>query len=271
MVDTTLDRPIGAPAIVSEPWRLRWGAIFGGAFVALAIWFLLYVFGLAVGLISVDGETGRFHFPGLFIGIWAVISPIVALLVGGWVAARTAGPQDRVSGSLHGVVLWGFTTVLGVFAIWMLVSSIISGAMGLGQAVAGAIGHADGQMMNVQSQQLLEPINKRLTEAGQKPLTPEQLQATMKDVANRAAREGTVNRQMIEDALVANTGLQRQDVQQIAADIEQQVQQGLKEAQATAAKAAEQAGRAMWGLFFILLLSLIAAIVGAALGASGRR
>ena len=136
--------------------------------------------------------------------------------------------------------------------------------------MVGAVGQADGQMMDVQAEELLKPINQRLVEAGHEPLTAEELQATLRAVVDRAVREGSVDRRMIEDALVTNTDLQREDVQQIATDIEQQIQQRLEGAKAAAAKTAEQAGRAMWGLFFILLLGLVAAVGGAAAGASRR-
>lgn len=274
MVEVTTDASRRHPGVVThgasgdDPWRLRWGAIFGGAFVAIGLWVLMYVFGLAVGLVSANGETGQFNLPGVFIGIWAAISPLVALFVGGYVAARTAGAQDKMSGAIHGAVLWGLTTVMGIFMVWTLVSAIISGLAGLGQAAAGAAGQAVPQ---VQVGQMLEPVNKILQERGSPPLSQQELQTALQDVANRAIREGEVNSGMIEQALTANTKLQQQDVQAIASELEQQVKQTVKEAQDAAAKVAEQAGRGMWGLFFALLLGLISAVVGAVVGTSKRQ
>lgn len=265
----------GTGPLTENPWQLRWGAIFGGTFVALGLWALLYVFGLAVGLVVADGESGRFNFPGAFVGIWAAIAPLVALFVGGLIAARTAGPQDKVSGAIHGAVLWGLSTVLGAVAMWMMISALIAGAAGLGQRLAGAAGQADmqaiEQVLGVQAEQLLQPVNQRLQAEGHPPITAEQLQGTLKDVANRALREGGLNREIVEQALVANTQMQQQDVQQIAGDIEQQLQQTVQQLQSTAVSAAEQTGRAMWGLFFALLLGLISAVIGAVLGTSRRQ
>src|SRR5690606_31865586 len=155
------------------------------------------------------------------------------------------------------------------------ISALIAGAAGLGQRLAGAAGQADmqaiEQVLGVQAEQLLQPVNQRLQAEGHPPITAEQLQGTLKDVANRALREGGLNREIVEQELVANTQMQQQDGQQIAGDIEQQLQQTVQQLQSTAVSAAEQTGRAMWGLFFALLLGLISAVIGAVLGTSRRQ
>jgi hypothetical protein len=249
-----------------DPWQLHWGAIFGGAFVALGVWALLYVFGLAVGLVGADGDTGSFRIPTLFIGIWSIISPLIALLAGGYVAARTAGSQDRVSGALHGAVLWGLTMVLGMVAVWMLVTALISGLVGLGQSAAGAAGQVP--MPNIQASQLLEPVNRMLQERGLPPLSENELQAVAEDIGRRAVEEGRIDSRMIEQALTANTRLEQQDIREIAGEIERQIQQALGEGEQAVAAATEGTGQAMWGLFFVLLLGLAAAIGGAVMGIS---
>src|SRR5207248_11519006 len=83
--------------------RLSWGAIFGGTFVALGIWILLYAFGLAAGLTAVDpNNPGSARGAGIFTGVWGLIAPLVALFVGGFVASRSAGIFDRFAGGIHG-------------------------------------------------------------------------------------------------------------------------------------------------------------------------
>jgi fumarate reductase subunit D len=259
----------------SEPWRLRSGAIFGGALVALGLWALLYVFGLAVGLSSVDAGDGRFNFPAAFTGIWAVVTPLLALFIGGLVAARTAGAQDRLSGAIHGAVLWGLTTLLGAFAIWSLISLLAAGAAGLGRGAAGAAGQASpsgvGQALNIQTEQLLGPINQRLQEQGHPTITAQQLQAAAQDAANRMLMQGRVDRGIIEQSLAQNTQLDRQNLQQIAGDLEQQFNAAMGDVEAAAARAAEQTGKAMWGVFFALLLGLASSVFGAAVGTSRKQ
>ncbi|RFA25759.1 hypothetical protein CAI21_18515 [Alkalilimnicola ehrlichii] len=249
MVQMISERRAGmtAAAPTEDPRRLRWGAIFGGAFVALGVWALLYVFGLAVGLVSVDVTAGGLSFPGLFAGIWAVIAPIVALFVGGYVAARSAGAQDRMSGAIHGAVLWGFATVLGMVAVWMLVSALIAGAVGLGQGLVGVAQQANGQALDVGAQQLLDPINQQLEEAGHPTLTAGELESAMQDVVTQGLQGGEVNQQVIEQSLVANTGLDQQSVQEISGTLQQEIQGVLGDAEQAAADAAEATGAAMWG------------------------
>ena len=259
----------GGVATGDDPWRLRWSAIFGGAFVALGLWALLYIFGMAVGLVSVDAASGRFDFPGLFAGIWAVISPLVALFVGGFVAARTAGPQDWMSGGIHGVVLWGLTTALGMVLLWVVISALVAGAVALGQGLGGAVQQANGQQIaGGISERLLDPVNQRLQQAGHPTLTAEELEASVQQVVEGVAQGEPMNRDSIVQALVENTDLQEQDVQEIAGDIEQEVQQSSQDLQQTAAQATETVGTAMWGLFFAHLLGLLAAVAGALLGTS---
>ena len=48
--------------VVRRPWfrapvKLSWGAIFGGAFVAVGLWILLYALGAALGLSSILAAT----------------------------------------------------------------------------------------------------------------------------------------------------------------------------------------------------------------------
>ncbi len=261
-------KPTGA-----EPFRLRWGAIFGGAFVALGLWALLYAFGLAVGLSSINGQDGQFSFPGLFTGIWAVLAPLLALFVGGIVAARTAGAQDRGSGTIHGVVLWGFTTIAGAFLVFSLIGTLLSGVAGLGRGAAQAAGQAPqaANALGLDANQLMQPVNQRLQEQGLPPLSAQELQGAGQAIVSNSLQQGRVDRQVIENALVANTSLDRQNVQQIAGDIEQQAQQAGGQLQQTAASVAETSGTAMWGIFFALLLGLVSAVLGAAIGTSRKQ
>ena len=265
----------GVTGARTEPWRLRWGAIFGGTFVALALWALLYVFGLAIGLSSVDAAQGQFNFPGIFTGIWAVVAPLIALFVGGLVAARTAGAQDRGSGAIHGLVLWGFATLLGAFAVWSVATAVISGAASLGQGVVSAAGGANpagmAQALNIDTNEMLQPINQQLQQQGHPPITAGQLQAAAQDASNRMLQQGRVDRGIIEQSLVANTNLDRQSVQQIASDMEQQFNNALGQAEQTAAQVADRTGTALWGVFFALVLGLVSAVLGAIVGTNRKQ
>src|SRR5262245_19582772 len=100
--------------------RMSWGAIFAGAVSALGLWALLYVFGLAIGLSTIGENSVK---PAsVFTGIWALITPLVALFVGGWVAGRGAGIVTRPVGGVHGLVVWALTTLAGALFVFTLAS-----------------------------------------------------------------------------------------------------------------------------------------------------
>src|SRR5687767_6362637 len=90
------------------PGRLSWGAIIGGAVAAVSVWMMLYALGIALGLSAVDpNNPGSLKSSGIFTGVWGLISPLVALFIGGLIAGRGAGPIDKGAGAVHGFVMWG--------------------------------------------------------------------------------------------------------------------------------------------------------------------
>jgi hypothetical protein len=279
-------------AIPGVPFKLSWGAIFGGTFVALGMWILLYALGLALGLSSVDpADPGSAKSAGIGTGIWSLIAPLIALFVGGLVASRTAGVMDKMGGALHGAVLWGLTTLAGVIVMGMALSSLLGAVFNVGKSAVGAAGTAisgaasqGGQVGNIASsfglnaEDALAPVNKRLQQEGKPAITAAQLQAATKDVLNTGIQQGRLDRELLVSSIAQNTALSRRDAEEIAGRIEaqwgqaqgqvgqigQQVQQG-------ALKAADTTGRVFWGVFFALLLGLVSSILGATLGVSKRQ
>ncbi|HEY9517519.1 MAG TPA: hypothetical protein VIQ74_17805 [Gemmatimonadaceae bacterium] len=129
----TTERIIERPA-----FRVSWGAVFAGLVVALALQAVLTLLGTAIGLTALDGATGREF--GIGAGIWLILSILVSLYVGGLVTGRLAGVLTRGDGALHGVLMWGLSTVLGLYLLASGVSSLLGGAVQL--ASSGAAGTA---------------------------------------------------------------------------------------------------------------------------------
>jgi hypothetical protein len=287
-------------AVPGIPLKLSWGAILGGTFVALGVWVLLYALGLALGLSSVDpGDPGSAKAAGIGTGIWSLIAPLIALFVGGMVAARTAGVMDKMGGALHGAVLWGLTTLVGIIVMGMALSSLLGTVFNVGKAAVGATGSAVAgvatgaasqgdnagnlaRTFGLNAEDALAPINQRLQAEGKPTITAEQLQAATKDVINTSIQQGRMDRQLLVNSIAQNTALSRQDAEEIAGRIEAQWNQQwgqvqtrvgeLKEqVQTGALEAADTTGRVFWGVFLALLLGLISAIVGATLGVSNRQ
>lgn len=268
--------------------RLEWGAIFGGGVAALGIAAMLYALGLALGLSWIDPQDPSSLRPsGIFSGIWLVVVSLVALFVGGYVAARGAGVMSRGPGALHGLVMWGLSVVASAWLIGNVASAVVRGGAAVGgaamSAVSGAMpsmGQLSGlpEQLGISSSDVLAPINQRLRSAGEPEVTAQQLENATRDVLQRSAREGRLDREMLTQAIAANTPLSRTDAEQIATGAEARfqaaradMQRRLSSAGETALAAAEDSGKAFWALFGALLLGMAAAIGGAVVGSDESR
>lgn len=119
--------------------HLSWGAIFGGAVVAVVTSVLLNLFGLGVGAIVLTPGQGEAAGVGIGTLIWTILSSIIALGLGGWVTGRLAGSPRTIEGVLHGLITWGVATLFTLWMITSAVGSVVGGAFGLaGQAIPGA-------------------------------------------------------------------------------------------------------------------------------------
>ena len=118
------------PAVLrADGMRVSWGGVFGGVLVALGFLLLMTALGVAVGISAAQpGETDSATF-GAGAGIWASVSLLVALFVGGWVSTRIGAIFDGTTGFFEGALVWVVTVMLsgiGVFAASGL--QLVSGA-----------------------------------------------------------------------------------------------------------------------------------------------
>jgi hypothetical protein len=125
-------------------WRLRWGAIFAGAVLAIATSWTGELLGGLLSLIQ-PGESSAWGWIG---GIVALAMVMAGAFAGAWVAARTAAASDRTQGMLHGLVVWGVfgTASAALFAVLggnlALVAGATAGAvrLAIGFAMLGLMG-----------------------------------------------------------------------------------------------------------------------------------
>ncbi|WP_257449267.1 hypothetical protein [Archangium lipolyticum] len=288
MATTTQDRArLGF--LAGPPVKVSWGSIFAGAVTALGLWVLLYALGLALGLSSINPQdTGSARSSGIFTGIWSLVSPLIALFVGGIVAGRGSGAQTKASGGIHGLVMWGLTTLVGLWLLGNLVSALAGGLFSVGKTAVQATGSAVsagasqsgdlGQVargFGLDADDALRPVNERLRAEGKPPVTADQLQAATKDVVQTAVRQGRLDRQILVSSIAQNTALSRADAEDVASRIEAQFNsvqaqagQAAQTVQTGALQAADATGKAFWGVFGALFLGLISAILGATVGVS---
>lgn len=85
--------------------RVAWGAIFAGALVAVALFFVLGSFSAAINFSLYDEEHMR-------IPMWAFAFSIVAMFVGGWTTAKLSAGESPGEALFYGIILWSFTALL---------------------------------------------------------------------------------------------------------------------------------------------------------------
>jgi hypothetical protein len=117
---------------------ISWGAVVAGAVIALALSALFILLGVAVGATAFNPfDISAAQVKGFTIGagLWLAFANLVALEVGGWVAARSSRYPDHASGMLHGLAVW---------AVALIAASLLFGSGAAGGLVGpGAARHAE--------------------------------------------------------------------------------------------------------------------------------
>ncbi len=88
--------------------RVAWGAIFAGALVAIALFFVLGSFTAALNLSLYEEQP-------VGIPTWAFALSIVCMFVGGWTTARLAAGESRSEVVFYGIILWSFTALVMLY------------------------------------------------------------------------------------------------------------------------------------------------------------
>ena len=145
--------------------RVRWGSILAGLFAALSTLALLSLLGLAIGASTVDGADQARDY-GIGAGIWGGLSALLAFLVGGWVAARTAAVRGEGNGMLNGAMVWAVAIPLLLYLLGSGLSALVgAGAEAAGANNAGLQGNAQGGGQGQISQQEIANAAERTARA----------------------------------------------------------------------------------------------------------
>lgn len=275
--------PEGGPSLSS---RISWGAVFAGAVAALSIGLMLNALGAGIGATTVDA-AGRASPSatsfGIGAGIWMVVSNLIALAIGGYVAARLSGTSDDTDGTLHGLAVWGTMSLISAVLLGNIVSGVASGAS---SAVSGITGGASsavsaiGQQVTGRTdggtlQGLVDRAQDALRGGAGDPasLTPDQRKAEMGSIVARRVTSGpmsTSDRDRLSALVSAEYGISLQDAQARVAQLEQQAVETARRAEQTARAAADAAAKgaalASFALFGAMLVGLCAAVFGARRG-----
>src|SRR3954469_9101413 len=102
--------------------RVSWPAIAAGAMIATAVYFVLTLLGVALGIeVAVRGATTHL---GAGAAIYSVLTLLVAMFFGGWATSRLAVGESKLEAVLYGLILWG---VLFMGMVWLLSAGIRTG------------------------------------------------------------------------------------------------------------------------------------------------
>lgn len=189
------------PVMPTALRRISWGAVFAGLIVSIMVSLVLALLGMSIGLGTVNPmeEANPFAGLGMGAGIWWVVSSLISLFLGGWVAARMAGVPRRFDGALHGVLTWGLVTLLTFYLLSTTIGRLVGGVSSMvgkgisaaGQGLAGMAPQAadaiQGQMkeQGISMDMIKQEAEQLMRQSGQPGLTPE----AMRNQARRQAQD----------------------------------------------------------------------------------
>lgn len=263
--------------IISGTTRVSWGAIFGGVVMAVAVQLLLALLGIGIGLTTIDPQQGAAGTPSasdfsIGAGIWWTVSNLVALFIGGFVAARLAGVVQGRDGMLHGLITWGFSLILTFFLLTSAMGSILGGAFNALQGVSqGARAVSDQGMagaLGLSSEQLMQGVDRLI--AGQANSSPEQVAQARGELIGlvpRLAQGGEAASQAADEAVRIVARARNVPPQEVEAEVNQALTQAREKTAEVANDAANAAATAAITGFVALLLGAIAAALGGHRGA----
>lgn len=170
-------------------FKVSWGSIIGGLVTVLAISFLLSLIGTSIGLFMYDPlDSHPFGGIGTSIGIWTVISLLISLAAGGFVAGKLAARD----GIIHGFLTWACSLIVAVILGAMLASSVtklagnllgsissVTGNIlsGVGSAVADGTSDVASLFENIDMEgdrhEIRQDVRQTLRQTGVKEFQPE--------------------------------------------------------------------------------------------------
>ena len=127
--------------------RISWGSVFAGVLIAIVIQIALSLLGIGIGLSTVDPKTEQNPTAGLGLGtaIWYIITSLLALFAGGWIAGRLAPSRRLFDGIIHGILAWSLVTLITLYFLTTTIGSILGGVGRLVGNTLGVVGNVAGQ------------------------------------------------------------------------------------------------------------------------------
>jgi hypothetical protein len=89
---------------------VEWAPTWGGIFISLAVWLLLSLLGLALGIGG---------------GVWEAVGLFIGFLAGGWFTGRSLNVVDTAVSAMHGILVWAVSLIGSlIFSIITAISAL---------------------------------------------------------------------------------------------------------------------------------------------------
>jgi len=248
MADSTVPSPIDVMSVRS---RVSWGAIAAGAMVALSLYMLFTMLGVALGIeVAVRGTDQNL---GAGAAIYSILALLIAMFFGGWATSRLAVGESKLEAVLYGLILWG---VLFMGMVWLLSAGIRTGfgaMIGLSSGAYDVVREDDTSSQP--SPGLVDALRTRYdTELGGERFVEDLKKTGLTEEQARKAQQEVKSR---IDRVRNDPG----SLPEVARDIASQ-----PDVRRTAGQFAQGARQATWWTLLGVLVSMVTVIVGSLAG-----
>jgi hypothetical protein len=262
--------------------RASWGSIFAGMFVTIVLQIMLTLLGIAIGIATIEPLRGQTSAQTMALGsgIWLLVTGLISIWLGAWVAGRLSGGPLLADGMLHGIVAWCVSMLAMFYLLATAVGAVLGGTGALvggamaqssesGQSPVAALGD-ELKAMFPQAGKLLPPTGR--TENEQVPGQITKFAAQDPELADALAKlekDGGVARSPQDRDAVFNLLTSKHNMnQQDASSLLNQWDEAFQQEHANAGQVGNEAAKglsqgALWG--FIALIwgcSLLPGVVG---------
>jgi hypothetical protein len=263
---------------------VEWGAVFAGALAASAISFVLLTAGAAIGLSLVSPYESESYgrLAGLLAVFWSIAVPILAFLVGGYIAGRMRSAWDAAASDevqfrdgIHGLLVWSLSVVAGGMLAFLATATVAqtgahvaaSGMSDRGAVVAPAVDTLFGaSVAQAAAAPAGEPEATPAAPAGRAAVLDADARSAVSRTLVAAVAAGQLapsRKQTLAKIVADRTGLSQ-------AEAEKRVDQAYAESKNAVEKARQVAVLAGLGTVTALLVGLLAAWYAAQRGGHHR-
>ncbi len=281
MSATTTSHLTGRP-----PLAISWQAVFAGTALALAVAWIMYLFGGALGISVIDPYAqDPTNGLGYAAAAWILITWLVSLFLGGLLAGRLSDHADRTGGFVHGLLVWSVCIVLTIATGVMGVTTLLQagGELLKTSATTTALANVDSnkkldtspQGINTLAlesdikQQISRVISKSSDE--QTSENTQNIQQSLNQLNNQNLMQVATylllgNTDAAKNQLALNTNLSMDDINKIMDSLNAKVDQYKQNIKQYADDVSGYIAAVLWVVLISNLISLLAAIGGGWVG-----